>query len=98
MYRSTLDLSKSNPDPASPAKVAIKFPGNGIGLHNVASVFLLGKSLGSARKAYLRVPAFRRMLPYRQDGLRGQWRRSRDDVPCRFGPSSLGTAHQPTAF
>ncbi|KAJ5502366.1 hypothetical protein N7463_005240 [Penicillium fimorum] len=37
MYRSILDLSKSNTDPASSAKVVLEFPGNGIGLHNVAS-------------------------------------------------------------
>lgn len=50
-----LDLANPNPDPASSAKgVAFKFPGNGIGLHNVALVFLLGKRLDTAGKAYLR--------------------------------------------
>jgi hypothetical protein len=69
MYRSTLDLSKSKPDPASPAKVVVfVFPGNGIGLHNVASVFLLGKSLGSARKAYLRLRLFAECSPTDKTG------------------------------
>lgn len=65
MYRSILDLSKSNPDPASSAEVSSKFPGNGIGLHNVASVFTLGKRLESAEKAYLRVRPFAECSPTR---------------------------------
>lgn len=65
MYRSILDLSKSNPDPASSAEVLLKSPGNGIGLHNVASVFLLGKRLESAGKAYLRVRLFAECSPTR---------------------------------
>lgn len=98
MYRSILDLSKSNPDPASSAEVALKSPGNGIGLHNVASVFLLGKRRESAGKAYLRVRLFAECSPnktgYVDGGGGGR------NVPCRFGPSSLGSAsaHRALAF